>query len=360
MIILIIFIIVLSVLVFVHEFGHFIMAKRAGMKVEEFGFGFPPRVFGVKRGETTYSLNAIPFGGFVKILGEDGQERDNPRSFANGKAGVKSGVIVAGVVMNFLLAVFLLTIGNAVGLRVGLVDEAMAERAKDIKVQIIQVAAGSPAEQAGLRMLDEIAGFKVNGDTMAVSNTSGVQEFVAQNTDREITMLIRSGKDLIEKKMVPRSNPPPGEGALGISLAATGLVKYPFPQSIIHGVTDSVNILGYTVMGYATIIKNVFVTGRAGVELSGPVGIAVITGKAAKSGFTYLMQFVALISINLAVLNIIPFPALDGGRLLFVGIEKLKGKPVSKKIEGAINSAGFALLILLMIYVTTKDVIKFF
>ena len=359
MITLIIFIIVLSVLVLVHEFGHFIMAKRAGMKVEEFGFGFPPRAFGVKRGETTYSVNWIPFGGVVKIFGEDGQEHDNPRSFAAAKASTKTGIIVAGVVMNFLLALLLLTIGNTVGLRVGLVDEAAIQQAKDIKVQIIQVAAQSPAEQAGLQTLDEIAGFKADGKIMAVSNVSEVQEFVAQNLDREITMLVGSGKDLIEKKMIPRSNPPSGEGALGISLATTGLVKYPFPQSVVRGVSDSVNILGYTVVGYATIIKNVFVTGQAGVELSGPVGIAVITGKAAKSGFTYLMQFVALISINLAVLNIIPFPALDGGRLLLVGVEKLRGKPIPKKIENSINAAGFALLILLMIYITTKDIIKF-
>ncbi|MBI2670000.1 MAG: RIP metalloprotease RseP [Candidatus Yanofskybacteria bacterium] len=359
MITLIIFIIVLSVLVFVHEFGHFIMAKRAGMKVEEFGFGFPPRAFGVKRGETIYSVNWIPFGGFVKILGEDGQELENPRSFAAAKTSTKFGVIVAGVVMNFLLAVLLLTIGNAVGLRIGLVDEAAIRQAQNIKVQIIQVTAQSPAERAGLQALDEIVGFKVNDEIMAVSNVNEVQEFIAQNAGSEITILIRNGKDLIEKKITPRVDPPPNEGALGVSLAATGLVQYPFPQSVIHGVTDSVNILGYTVAGYATIIKNIFVTGRTGVELSGPVGIAVITGKAARSGFTYLMQFVALISINLAVLNIIPFPALDGGRLLFVGVEKLRGKPIPKKIENSINTAGFALLILLMVYITTKDIIKF-
>ncbi|MBI2062938.1 MAG: site-2 protease family protein [Candidatus Yanofskybacteria bacterium] len=355
----IIFIIVLSVLVFVHEFGHFIMAKRAGMKVEEFGFGFPPRAFGIKRGETIYSVNWIPFGGFVKILGEDGQESENPRSFASAKAGVRSGIIVAGVVMNVLLAIVLLVVGNAMGLRVGLVDEASVKQARDIKVQIIQIAAGSPAEQAGLKPLDEIVGFKLDGGTLEVFKVQDVQNFINQNLGKNVIVLVRSANELSEKKMTPRINPPEGEGSLGISLASTGIIKYPWYESIGRGTMDAVNIFHYTVAGYATIIKNIFATGKAGVELSGPVGIAVITGKAARLGFTYLMQFTALISINLAVLNIIPFPALDGGRLLFVGIERLRGRPVSRKIENAVNTVGFALLILLMIYITTKDILKF-
>ncbi len=335
------------------------MAKRAGMRVEEFGFGFPPRAFGIKRGETTYSINWIPFGGFVKILGEDGQEPENPRSFASAKARVRSGIIVAGVVMNVLLAVVLLVVGNAVGLRVGLIDEASVKKAHDVKVQIVQVAPGSPAEQAGLKPLDEIAGFKFGSGTIHVSSVEEVQDFTNKNLGKKIIILTGVGNELVEKTMVPRINPPEGEGALGISLAVTGIIKYSWYESIGRGAMDAVNIFRYTAVGYITIIKNIFVTGRAGVELSGPVGIAVITGKAARLGFTYLMQFMALISINLAVLNIIPFPALDGGRLLFVGIEKIKGRPISRKIENTVNTLGFFLLIMLMIYITTKDIIKF-
>ncbi|OGN05708.1 MAG: RIP metalloprotease RseP [Candidatus Yanofskybacteria bacterium RIFCSPHIGHO2_01_FULL_44_17] len=355
-----IFIIVLGILVLVHELGHFILAKRAGMKVEEFGFGFPPRLFGIKRGETFYSLNLIPFGGFVKILGEDGQEQNNPRSFASAKVRTRAGVIVAGVVMNILLAVVLLAIGNAVGLRVGLIDDVSVRQAKDIKVQIIQVAPNSPAEQAGLKPLDEIAGFSVGQQLLGTSSVTEVQDFINKNLGKEVILLTKNGRDLIENKITPRANPPEGEGALGISLATTGIVRYSWYEAIGRGAMDTVNIFRYTVLGYATIIKNIFYTGSAGVELSGPVGIAVITGKAARLGFTYLMQFTALISVNLAVLNIIPFPALDGGRLLFIGIEKLKGRPVSRKVEATINAVGFALLIMLMIYVTTKDILKFF
>lgn len=361
MLTLIIFIIVLSILVFVHEFGHFITAKRAGMKVEEFGFGFPPRLFGVKKGETIYSINWIPFGGFVKILGENGEDKNDPRSFASKKAGVRSGVIVAGVVMNVLLAMLLLAIGNWVGVRVGLIDQAQLDQASNVKVQIIQVAPGSPAEQAGLRVLDEIVGLSSNGKLTEITAVEQVQDFISQNLGQEIKTQTRSGNQLREIALVPRVSPPEGEGALGISLAATGIVRYPWYTAIGRGVTDSIFILQHTAIGYATIIKNAITEGRPGMELSGPVGIAVITGQAARLGFTYLMQFTALISLNLAVLNIIPFPALDGGRLLFIGIEKLRrGKPMPKKIEAAVNSIGFALLILLMVFVTTKDIIKFF
>ncbi len=355
-----IFIIVLSILVFVHEFGHFITAKRAGMKVEEFGFGFPPRIFGIKRGETTYSVNWIPFGGFVKILGENGEEKDDPRSFAAAGAKTRAWVIVAGVVMNILFAMLLLAIGNTVGIRVGLIDEEFAKRASDIRIQIIQTAQNSPAEEAGITVLDEIVSLSVDGEKTVVTEIRQIQDFINANLGREIVLETKSGNRLTERNIIPRVNPPEGEGAMGVSLAATGVIKYPWYEAIGRGVTDSINILRFTAVGYATIIKNLVTTGQAGLELSGPVGIAVVTGQAARIGFTYLMQFTALISINLAVLNIIPFPALDGGRLLFIGIEKLRRKPIPKRVEAAVNSIGFALLIFLMIYVTTKDIIKFF
>lgn len=361
MLTILIFIVILSVLVFVHEFGHFIVAKKSGRKVEEFGFGFPPKVFGIKRGETIYSLNWIPFGGFVKILGEDGDDRGNPRSFASAPARTRALILAAGVLMNFIFAFVLLAIGNFVGLRVGIVDGRMAENARDIKVQVIQVVAKGPADAAGIKPLDEIAGFRGENNTLVkFKNVEQVQNFINSRKGRELILAIGSGKQLEDKKLVPRLTPPVGEGPLGISLAETGIIKYPWYQAIGRGAQDSVLILEQTVMGYTALIKNILVSGRPGMELSGPVGIAVITGKAAKLGFTYLMQFTALISINLAVLNSIPFPALDGGRLLFIVIEKIRRRPVSRKIENAINTAGFALLVLLMIYITTKDVIKFF
>src|SRR3989344_2891017 len=180
----IIFIIVLGVLVFVHEFGHFIFAKRAGMKVEEFGLGFPPRIWGIKKGETLYSINAIPFGGFVKNLGGDGDEASNPRSFSSKPAGPRLKVIIAGVTMNFFLAVVLLMITNFFGLRIGLIDDKTASLARDKQVQIIEVSKDSPADKAGLKLLDEVSGFKVNGSLKTVSNVEDVQTFVRENSSR--------------------------------------------------------------------------------------------------------------------------------------------------------------------------------
>ncbi|HEY4506834.1 MAG TPA: site-2 protease family protein [Candidatus Paceibacterota bacterium] len=356
----IIFIIVLGILVLVHELGHFVVAKKSGMKVEEFGFGFPPRLFGFKKGETTYSINWIPFGGFVKVMGEDGQNPNDPRSFAAAKASTRANVLVAGVVMNVLLAVVLLSIANGVGLRVGLIEGDSAMQAEDVRVQVIQVAPGSPAEQAGLKVLDEIIAFSENGHRFELKTVEQVQDAILAHKGRDVILEIKNGDQINTKNIYVRSDPPLGEGAVGISLASTGVIRYPWYKAPWHGIIDTANITAYTAVGYGTIIKNLVTKGNPGMELSGPVGIAVVTGQAARIGFTYLMQFTALISVNLAILNIIPFPALDGGRLLFVVIEKLRRRPISKKVEAIVNSVGFALLIMLMIYVTTKDVLKFF
>ncbi|MDO8495495.1 MAG: RIP metalloprotease RseP [bacterium] len=354
-----IFIIILGVLVLVHELGHFVMAKRAGMKVEEFGFGFPPRLFGIKRGETIYSINLIPFGGFVKIFGEDGGEKDSNRSFSSKSTAARAKVIVAGVVMNVLLAFVLLSIGNMWGLRVGFADQPSDGHVQDLRVQIIQVVSDSPAAQAELEMLDEVVGFRVDGKEINITSVKEVQNVIGQNKGKPIVFKIKRGSEVIEKEIVPRTDPPPGEGAVGISMALTGVVKYSWYESIWQGAKQTVILTANTFIGYGQVIKNAFTTGSAGAELSGPIGIAKFTGQAARIGFIYLLQLMALLSINLAVLNIMPFPALDGGRLLFLIIEKIKGSPMPKKAEALANSIGFSLLILLMIYVTTKDILKF-
>lgn len=354
-----IFIVVLGVLVLVHEFGHFITAKRAGMKVEEFGFGFPPKIFSIKKGETRYSLNLIPFGGFVKIYGEDGDDRSNPRSFSAKSAGTRSRVIVAGVVMNILLAFVLLSIGNLFGLRVGLTGDETA-RVSDVKIQITQVTAHSPAGDADLRTLDNIVGATQGDQHVAFTTTADTQKYIRDHAGQAITIEIERGSEQMMKTVTPRVNPPAGEGALGISLAATGIVKYPWYQALYRGAQVTGILFINTLIGYFTIIKNIFALGTPGADLTGPVGIAKITGQAARIGFTYLMQFTAIISINLAVLNVIPFPALDGGRLLFILVEKIKRSPLSKRVEGTANAIGFSLLIILMIYVTSKDIIRLF
>lgn len=355
----IIFIIVLGILVLVHEFGHFYVAKKAGMKVEEFGFGFPPRIFGIKRGGTIYSVNWIPFGGFVKVYGESGEGEGDPRSFISKPAGQRAKVIMAGVLMNLLLAAVLLGFGNALGLRIGLIGDEVAG-AQDIKIQIIQVSADSPAQAAGIKMLDEIVKLEKGIETVSPLEVEEVQNFVNKHAGEEVIITIARNGGETRLILVPRMEPPPGQGALGISLVKTGVVSYPWYEAIWRGIRDTGIMTANIAVILGIFFKNLFIDSKLITDVSGPVGIAVLTGQAAGLGFNYLLQFVALLSINLAILNIIPFPALDGGRLLFIGIEKLKGSPVSKKIEGFVNAAGFAFLIALMIWITVKDVSKFF
>lgn len=356
-----IFIAVLGVLVLVHEWGHFVMARRAGMKVEEFGFGFPPRLFGIKRGGTIYSINWIPFGGFVKILGEDGDARENPESFGSKPILARLGVIVAGVVMNLLFAVLLLTLGNFFGLRIGLFDDNLIATARDKKIQIVEVASGSPAEKAGLKVLDEIIGFNIGDkEFLQMGTLDEVQKFTGDHKGQTVNIVIRDGKDQKNVDVETRANPPAGEGSMGISMALTGVISYPWYEAIWRGAYDTYILAYNTIYGYVTLVKTLLVDGRLIGEVSGPIGIAGITGQAARVGFSYLMQFVALISINLAILNIFPFPALDGGRAFFLLLEKIKGSPLNRRVEAIANAVGFALLIALMVYVTYKDIAKFF
>ncbi len=340
----IIFIIVLSVIVFVHELGHFIMAKRAGMKVEEFGFGFPPRLCGYKpkNSETTYTINAIPFGGFVKIQGEDGDDRTNQRSFSTKSFWGRTSVILAGVVMNVILAAVLLAIINM--------------RGADSKIVIREIAPKSPASEAGMRKYDELLGFE---------NIAVAQKFIIDHKGESITVSVKRTKYFVRKEvhqltMTPRLNPPPGEGAVGISFGELEKIqKYPWHEALWRGGVDAVKGTWAMAAGFAGLLKHLFTTGKAGVEIAGPVGIAIFAGEAARLGLIYLLQFMAFISLNLAVINVVPFPALDGGRFLFLIIEKIKGSPLPRRIENGFNTVGFVLLLLLMFFITAKDVLKF-
>jgi regulator of sigma E protease len=358
---LIVFLLVISVLIFVHELGHFVVAKRTGMIVEEFGFGFPPRLWSFKWRGTVYSINLIPFGGFVRIFGEEGEHRRAQGSFGHAGFWSQLGVVVAGVFMNFLLAVVLLIICNSLGLRVGLFDDQMKARATDQHVQILQVAPDSPAQKGGLQSLDEIVGFKApNGALTTTGTPEAVQQYAFAHAGTPVVMVVRRGVTDTDIPLALRQAQGPGQGPIGISLALTGVIRYPWYESIWRGAWDAALLFLATLAGYWGLLKSLFVDGRLGADIAGPVGIATMTGQAARVGFTYLIQFVAMISVNLAVLNILPFPALDGGRAVMVAAEKFRGKPLSESAERAINSFGFLVLLALMVAVTIKDIVKFF
>ena len=354
---LIIFILVLGILILTHEWGHFITARKSGLTVEEFGFGFPPRIFSIKRGETLYSINLLPLGGFVKILGEDGTEPDNPKSFSSKPVGIRSLIIASGVFMNFLLAALLLVMGFYIGLP-QIIDKNNEALAKNVEIQIVAVSNNSPAEKAGIKMGDIIKYVKSGNKNVVINEISILQENINDHKGKEITIAVQRGKEIFKIKAVPRINSPEGEGALGIALAKTGIISYPWYKSFWLGIKSTFIISWEIIKGFGSLLKNLIASGTIPRDISGPVGIAVLTNQAATLGFIYLLQLVAIISLNLAVLNLIPFPALDGGRLLFLGIEKIKGSKVNPKIENAIHSIGLVLLLALVILITYKDIIK--
>lgn len=352
----IVFIIILGILVFVHELGHFLVAKKMGVKVEEFGFGFPPRLFGIKKGETIYSLNAIPLGGFVKIFGEDGEEKNNRFSFAAKKIWQRAGVLLAGVAMNIILAIALLSLGYMIGLPWSVSDD---EAVGGAKVQITQVVANSPADEAGFKVGDAILGASSSsGQLSNVEKVSAVQDFVDKNKGQAVAILLKRGQAELQVSLVPRVETPQDEGAMGVGLARVATRSFPWQRAIYEGAKETFSLLWLIILSLGYLVWQLFSSGGVGGEVVGPVGIFSLTGQAAQMGFVYLLQFTALLSVNLAIVNALPFPALDGGRVIFLIIEKIKGSPVSQTVEKAIHTAGFAFLILLMVVITFKDIAR--
>ncbi len=355
----IVFIIILALLVFVHELGHFLVAKRYGVKVEEFGFGFPPRIWGIKRGGTLYSLNWIPLGGFVKILGEDGEEKENPNSFAHKKIWQRSSILAAGVIMNILLAIALAGLGYTIGLPTAIDD---AQEAAGAQVQIVAVAADSPAALAGIKAGDTVVSLQSQDSPQIkeISRAADFQDFANQHKGQEILLHLRRGQQVFAVEATPRANPPTGEGPLGVALARVVIQSYPWQRAIFEGGAAVLSLTWATLAGLGHLLWQLVWHTRVVGELTGPVGIFSLTGQAAQLGFVYLLQLTVILSINLAIVNIMPWPALDGGRLLFLLIEKIKGRPIKQTLEKAIHTIGFVLLILLMVLVTLRDIVKIF
>ncbi len=333
----------LALLIFVHEAGHFVSAKLMKMKVEEFGFGFPPRLWGKKIGETLYSVNALPFGGFVRLLGED-EETKTKGGFMDQPFRRRMPVLLAGVLMNFVIGWFLFSV----------VFMAGAPR----HLAIADVLPDSPAYTAGIKSGDIVTEAVIGSETL--KDPIDVAVFVnavRRSAAPNVALTILRGKDSHVLTVTKRVNPPAGEGALGVSLAEIGIAPQPFFGSFLSGIGEAWNTVVLVVQGLVQFIGGLFMNPGATIqEVAGPVGIVFLASQAGALGFVYFLNLLALISINLAVLNLIPFPALDGGRALFLIIEKIKGSPVSKKLQIIVNGAGFAVLIALMVLVTIQDI----
>lgn len=361
----IVFFVILSVLVLIHELGHFIVAKKHGVVVEEFGFGLPPRLFGIKKGETLYSLNLLPFGGFVKVLGEERQALQGKkltknlqnRTFVAKKPWQRASIIAAGVIANFLLGWVIISYLFTQGVPV-----------PTNKVMVEKVIKNSPADVAGLKPHDSIESVLIGADRnqpttsplRPLRSTQDLIDITKKHGDEQIILVIQRGEEKLEKLIIPRKNPPQGEGPLGVVITSFMEKKYPWYQAPFLGLIESMKITAVMTNELLKIFFRFITFQKVAVEVAGPIGIAKITAEAVKFGNNAVLQLLGLLSLNLAVINILPFPALDGGRLTLVVYEWITKKKVNPKIERQLNLVGFIILFSLIILITVNDILKIF
>ena len=365
----IIAILILSFLILSHEFGHFIVAKKSGVKVEEFGIGYPPRVWGIRKGETIYSINAIPFGGFVQLYGENEKGEKylkDPRSFNAKSAVIRALIISAGVIMNFLVAVaifyFLLPFNGFTSQQYLVFNYHFPFGEQQNFPLISFVAKGSPAAKAGIKPKSII----LNGDGIKFGNVEEFVKFVNSNKGKNIFLTVKNldTKKISKINITPRIHPPKGEGSLGIGVGTMAEVSYKKNvfEEATAGFLHSFNLIHYSLVALGHLIS--VSLKQASIEplsssVVGPIGILAITKLTINLGFSAVLNLIALISLALVVVNVIPFPALDGGRLFFIILEGLFKRKIPQIVERNINLAGFIFLILLLVLVTIKDISQF-
>ncbi len=360
-----IFIIILAILILVHEFGHFWVARRSGIKVEEFGIGFPPRLFTLfKWKETKFTFNTIPFGGFVKIFGENPDEEsisgpESGRSFVNKPKWVQALVLFAGVAFNVIFAWILISFGFMAGLPASNDYEGPGE-VRDVRVLVLSVMEDSPAEVAGLRPGDNIISVSSGEEVVEVSSHQEVSDFIQKHFPEEIIVSYLRGGEPSSVSLEPEEGIVEGVPAIGVAMDSIGIVSLPPHLAIWEGTKSTFSLLIAVTVGLATFLYDAVLGNADFSQVAGPVGIVGIVGDVSHLGFVYLLQFTAIISLNLAVINLLPIPALDGGRLLFVLIEAIKRSPIKPQVANTLNAVGFILLILLMLVVTFNDVLRLF
>ena len=384
-----VFLVILSLLVLVHEAGHFFVAKKFGIKIEEFGFGFPPRLFAKKFGETFYSINWLPIGGFVKLYGEDpaggGKIRindkglmikDNDKRAFFAKTPWQRGiVIIAGVIMNAILAaiIFYIFLGiSGFKTELPLLSNYKffgVNQTNFSEVVISSIAKNSPAEKQGLKALTKV--IAVNGQK--ITDSKNFIDIVGKNRGREIeiTWSVLQTNEIHKTKIIPRLNPPKSEGALGVGLfsLSTAVLNYETPvQKAFSGIVHPINLMAYNLNVMGNLVKISFekkTTEPLSQGISGPVGIASLTGSILeiqnlKEKILQLLNLAGILSISLAFFNLLPIPALDGGRLFFILIEAFTGRKVNPRFESLAHTIGMAVLLFLMVLITFKDIGKFF
>jgi regulator of sigma E protease len=372
MITVLLFLAVLSVLVLAHEAGHYVAARLCGVKAEEFGFGFPPRLIGFVREKgkwkrvpnradvsyptTIWSINWLPLGGFVRMKGEEGQPGDRD-AFASKGILARLFILSAGVIMNWVVASLIFAIGFTVGVPTDLEGIPASARVQDRHVEIIQVVSGSAAAEAGIQTGDRLL---------------QIADQPIQNAEEALTRLqtasaaaqpfaVRVQHDGAEKtvQLTPKYLEELKRPAIGVGLSTVGRVSFPWYQAVPQGVSLTSQYTKLILGAFGGLVRSIFVERQVPADVSGPVGIAVMTGKVAALGWWPLLQFAAMLSINLAVVNFLPIPALDGGRVLFVLIEAIRRRKIRPEWEGSVHRIGFILLLGLVVLVTAHDVLRY-
>src|SRR3989344_294438 len=351
------FILILSVLVLIHELGHFLFAKKFGIKVEEFGFGFPPRVFGKRIGETLYSINPLPVGGFVKLYGEDSagggsvkssklkvKSYDLKRAFYARPAWQRATIVLAGVIMNFLLAVVLISyLFSAHGVAIPTEN-----------IRVVEIVQNSPAAAAGIQKGDEI----ITIDGKRITQTSDFARIAKTKAGQPIKLeLSRSAKKFLVL-ITPRKEVPEGQGPIGVAISNVEVKKYPWYSAPFFGTLEAFKFSFMILQGLSEMVINLVIYGKSPTGIAGPVGVAQLTGQAVSYGIVATLWFVSLLSLNLAVVNVLPIPALDGGRLFFILIELVTGKKISPHHEAMAHAIGLAVLLALILFITFFDIVR--
>ncbi|MFN2339897.1 MAG: RIP metalloprotease RseP [Halanaerobium sp.] len=349
------FIIVLGVLVFIHEFGHYITAKKSDIMVSEFALGFGPKLISKKVGETVYSIRSIPLGGFCNMVGEFpaddsmpekekevyDQAKDNGRLFTQKSAFKRLAVILMGPIMNFLLAAFIFIFAFAIfGVPTSTTEEAV----------LGEVIPQQPAAEAGLRANDQI--LEINGQE--IESWEEMSQLIRNNTDQQITIRYQRDGETNTINITPVLSEDGERGVIGIY---PQLVResVSIGKSISLGLSQTYQVFKMTIMGFVQMFRE-----SSTEDIGGPIMIASIIGQAARVGILNVLNWTAIISVNLGIINLLPFPALDGGRILFIIIEIIRGKAVDPRKESYVHMIGFAILMLLMLFIIYNDLVRTF
>ncbi len=360
----------LIALMVIHEFGHFIIAKKFGVRVDEFGIGYPPRVFGKKIGETIYSINLLPLGAFVRIYGEEGGV-DDYRSFLGLKIWKRVLIIIGGVAAFWIASIILFSIVFGLGADLP-VGEQDVQGLTNPKVVVVSVSKDSPAGKAGLKIGDTLAAVqsmryesaKEGPEILQIQKVKDLQDFTKSHLSEQIILTVRRDGKNFDVALSPRLSSPQGEGPLGVGLErmATLIKKYPWYETPVQGAIYTWQTTTSALKGLYTVFADMF-SGRGvpqGAEFAGPLGITIFLANAASYGIGFFLYFIATISVFIAIFNLFPIPALDGGKLVFLLIEKIMKKPVPAKVEQSITAVFFILLITLSIFITIRfDIPRF-